>query len=74
MTYYNYKSYLVHPIFRFIRGQVMERASGVCEMCGKRKPTEVHHKIYPPWGEFDVPENMIAICHQCHCEIHDKED
>jgi hypothetical protein len=36
-----------------------------------------HKKVnlrYPPWGSFDVPENMIAVCHQCHCEIHGKAD
>jgi hypothetical protein len=45
----------------------------MCERCHGRPPTEPHHLRYPPWGTFDVPENMIAVCHPCHCEIHGKE-
>lgn len=35
--------------------------------------TEVHHLQYPPWGTFDVIENLLAVCHECHCTIHGKE-
>jgi hypothetical protein len=68
--YRNYQEYLRHPRFLAIRAQVFERAGGKCERCGLRPPTEPHHLRYPPWGAFDVPENMIAVCHPCHCEIH----
>lgn len=47
-------------------------AGGSCERCQCRPPTEPHHLRYPPWGAFDVPENLIAVCHPCHCEIHGK--
>ena len=57
-----------------VRTDVIKRAGGICERCKRRKVTEVHHLRYPPWGTFDVPENLMAICHQCHCEIHGKED
>lgn len=70
--YATYREYLKHPRFLAIRKLVFERAAGTCEHCGQRPPTEPHHLRYPPWGEFDVPENLIAICHQCHCEIHGK--
>ena len=70
--YRSYAEYLQHPRFLKIRAQVFERAAGLCERCKKRPPTEPHHLRYPPWGTFDVPENMIAVCHQCHCEIHGK--
>lgn len=70
--YASYREYLRHPRFLAIRAQVFERAAGVCERCRRRRPTEPHHLRYPPWGAFDVPENLIAICHQCHCEIHGK--
>lgn len=72
--YHGYAEYLKHPRFLEIRAQVFERAGGLCERCGKRPPTEPHHLRYPPWGAFDVPENLIAICHQCHCDIHGKEN
>jgi hypothetical protein len=72
VPYRTYREYLRHPRFLKIRAQVFTRAAGLCERCGQRPPTEPHHLRYPPWGEFDVPENMIAVCHQCHCEIHGK--
>lgn len=70
--YHSYREYLKHPRFLAVRAQVFERAAGVCERCYDRTPTEPHHLRYPPWGTFDVPENMIAVCHGCHCEIHGK--
>lgn len=70
--YRSYSEYLRHPRFLAIRAEVFERASGKCERCKGRPPTDPHHLRYPPWGAFDVPENLIAICHPCHCEIHGK--
>ncbi len=70
--YRSYREYLKHPRFLAVRKQVFDRAGGVCERCGQRPPTEPHHLRYPPWGTFDAPENMIAVCHGCHCEIHGK--
>lgn len=70
--YRGYREYLRHPRFREIRAEVFHRAGGLCERCCDRTPTEPHHLRYPPWGTFDVPENMIAVCHGCHCEIHGK--
>lgn len=70
--YATYREYLRHPRFLTVRARVFERAAGKCERCGQRPPTDPHHLRYPPWGTFDVPENLIAICHQCHCEIHGK--
>ena len=70
--YHGYAEYLKHPRFLAIRAEVFARADGKCERCKQRPPTEPHHLRYPPWGAFDVPENLIAICHQCHCEIHGK--
>jgi len=69
---YSYREYLQHPRFLAVRTQVFERADGLCERCMDRTPTEPHHLRYPPRGTFDVPENMIAVCHGCHCEIHGK--
>ena len=46
----------------------------MCERCKQRPVTEVHHLRYPPWGTFDVVDNLQAICHECHCEIHGKEN
>ena len=72
--YRNYAEYLRHPKFREIRAIAMRRANWWCQRCGGRRATEVHHLKYPTWGTFDVPENLVAICHECHCEIHGKEN
>jgi hypothetical protein len=71
--YRTYREYLRHPQFRAVRAIVMSRASGQCEVCNIARASEVHHLRYPPWGTIDVPENLIAICHPCHCRIHNKE-
>ena len=51
----------------------MENANYICQRCKKAKATQVHHLKYPPWGEFDVVENLMPACYPCHCEIHGKE-
>ncbi len=70
--YRSYREYLKHPKFLAVRAEVFRRAAGRCEMCKSRPPTEPHHLRYPPWGTFDVAENLLAICHQCHCQVHGK--
>jgi hypothetical protein len=35
--------------------------------------TEVRHLRHPPWGTFNVPANLIAVCHGCNCREHSKE-
>lgn len=71
--YRTYAEYLRHPRYRFVRGIVMTLADWRCQRCGERA-TEVHHLRYPPWGTFDVPENLEPVCHQCHCNEHGKEN
>lgn len=71
--YRGYAEYLRHPRFLAVRAQVFKRAGGRCERCKERAATEPHHLRYPPWGAFDVPENILAVCHGCHCELHGKE-
>jgi hypothetical protein len=70
--YQGYENYREHWLFRAVRSAVMRRAGNVCEQCGKRAATEVHHLKYPLWGTFDTPSNLKALCHECHCEAHDK--
>jgi hypothetical protein len=70
--YRNYTEYLAHPHFRRIRSEAMKRAGWKCQRCGARA-TQVHHLRYPPWGTFDVVENLEPVCYRCHCLIHGKE-
>lgn len=60
--------------------EVLERASGICERCGMDAPfvrvldgtpyLEVHHKIRLADGGEDTIENAIAVCPNCHRELH----
>lgn len=71
--YRTYAEYLQHPRYRAARREAMARTGWQCSRCGE-PATEVHHLRYPPWGEFDVPENLEPLCHGCHCTEHDKEN
>ena len=73
-AYRTYSEYLQHPRYRSVRAEALKRAGGVCEHCKARPVTEVHHLQYPPWGTFDTVDNLLAVCHECHCEIHGKDD
>lgn len=60
--------------------EVLERAKGVCEQCIEDAPflrakdktpyLEVHHKIPLKDGGFDTVENALAVCPNCHRELH----
>ena len=71
-----YNDYLRSEAFGKVRAQVMARAGGACEMCHDTPATEPHHLTYSNWrnGEVDVPDNLIAVCHECHCQLHGKEN
>ena len=61
------------------RGEVMDRARGRCEYligppapdetltyrCASRA-TEVHHRLRRSQGGTDTPDNLVALCHDCH--------
>jgi hypothetical protein len=59
---------------------VLDRANGVCERCNQEAPfirkkdntpyLEVHHKKQLSEGGEDSVENAIAICPNCHRELH----
>jgi 5-methylcytosine-specific restriction protein A len=60
--------------------EVLNRASGVCERCRKPAPfmrkkdgtpyLEAHHKKQLASGGEDTVENAIALCANCHRELH----
>jgi len=60
--------------------EVLLRSNGICEKCDKKAPfvrkkdnspyLEVHHKIMLSNGGDDSVENAIALCPNCHRELH----
>lgn len=70
--YRDYRQYLAHPVFLAARQVAMESTGWLCQLCGEMA-TEVHHTTYPRWGMFDVPSNLMPICHACHCKLEGKD-
>ncbi|HBV88091.1 MAG TPA: hypothetical protein DEF42_15890 [Desulfosporosinus sp.] len=60
--------------------EVLLRANGNCEKCGNPASfmrasdgspyLEVHHKIFLSEGGEDTVDNAIALCPNCHREVH----
>ena len=59
---------------------VLYRAKGICEQCGSNAPfkrasdgspyLEVHHRLMLSQGGEDTVENSIAVCPNCHRDLH----
>jgi 5-methylcytosine-specific restriction endonuclease McrA len=64
-----YTWYLGSAFWRERREHVLQRANQTCEKCGRRPATEVHHLTYIRVFQ-EIPSDLIALCRQCHAEIH----
>ncbi|MFZ7119481.1 MAG: HNH endonuclease [Eubacteriaceae bacterium] len=63
-----------------IVAETLERSSGICEKCNQSAPflkssdnspyLEVHHIIPLSKGGYDSIDNTIAVCPNCHREMH----
>ena len=64
-----YGWYLGSAFWAERRAYILKRANHICEMCGKRPATEVHHLTYIRVFA-ELPSDLLAVCRQCHAEIH----
>jgi 5-methylcytosine-specific restriction endonuclease McrA len=57
-----------------LKRDVRKRSRGICEVCGLRPMTAVHHRSYALGSgvrKIVVPlEELTAICDICHAQIH----
>lgn len=62
-----------------VKAWVLRQAGGVCECCGKNAPfngidnepfLEVHHLRQLADGGSDTVDNAVALCPNCHRELH----
>lgn len=58
---------------------VRERSFGLCEGCGMRPATEMHHRLYRSHGGLDTVENLLHLCGRgntsgCHGDAHTGTD
>jgi 5-methylcytosine-specific restriction endonuclease McrA len=51
------------------REYILKRANFICEKCGKRPATEVHHLTYLRVFN-ELPTDLLALCRPCHSESH----
>jgi hypothetical protein len=62
----------------YVKAWVLQQADGSCECCTKQAPfttelgpyLEVHHVRRLSAGGPDTPENTVAVCPNCHRELH----
>lgn len=50
------------PIPRKAREAVMARSGGMCEHCGKKRATQIHHRRYRSRGGDHRLSNLLAVC------------
>lgn len=49
---------------------VVARAGGRCQHCGRHGPLELHHRIPEALGGRYHPDNLMALCPECHDRAH----
>lgn len=65
----DYQEYLRTDGWERTRSKVLGRAHHVCEGCGERRATQVHHLNYEdPRGE-EMLFNLVALCSDCHEKV-----
>jgi hypothetical protein len=67
-----YDQHVNSPAWKVIRRAVMERAKGICEGCGSRPATQVHHQTYKNFGNEFLWE-LKAVCDHCHARCHPEQ-
>jgi RNA-directed DNA polymerase len=54
-----------------VRLMVLRRDRYTCQRCrATRTNLRVHHIVSKKNGGSDDPDNLITLCHQCHCKMH----
>lgn len=47
-----------------------ERSFGVCEACGMREATQMHHRLHRSHGGGESVTNLLHLCLWCHGAAH----
>lgn len=62
-------AYMQTAQWRMIRAKVLKRCGGICEGCGDRPATQVHHLTYERLGH-EMLFDLVGLCRQCHESVH----
>ncbi len=68
----DYGEYLNSIEWQQRRSKVLKRANGICEGCGERSATQVHHLTYKNVRQEFLFE-LVAVCDPCHKRLHGDE-
>jgi 5-methylcytosine-specific restriction protein A len=72
-----------YPRSEIVKRYALREADGVCQGCGEDAPfigtdgepfLEVHHLYRRSDGGADDPDNVVALCPNCHRQVHYGED
>jgi len=66
-----YIEYLQSEDWKERRKEMMEEADWTCENCSE-KAIQLHHLNYNNLGNEILGDDVIALCKECHDEIHEK--
>lgn len=66
-------AYLKTPEWQLKRQKVISRAGGLCEGCGERGATQVHHLTYAHWKN-ELLFELVAVCDECHSVCHEADN
>jgi hypothetical protein len=65
-----YEAVLASERWRALRAEVIRRAGYRCACCSRGGPLDVHHAHgYRNLGK-ERPEELQALCHDCHTALH----
>lgn len=59
-----------HRRWRKMRERMLAE-SPLCDRCGIRLATEIHHRVRVADGGGNDAGNLAGLCRQCHVEAHD---
>lgn len=57
-------------LFKKTKIAAYERSNGICELCKRRKVTDIHHIIYRSQLGTSQLDNLMALCRECHEKAH----
>src|SRR5437868_6138543 len=61
---------LEDPEYRELCQRVLRRDNWQCQFCGSMTNLEIHHQQFRSHSGEDTEENLITLCHGCHCTEH----
>jgi hypothetical protein len=68
----DYGEYLKSAAWAKLRALVLKRSRSICEGCGEKPATEVHHLTYKHVSKEFLFE-LVAVCKPCHDRLHEDE-